>query len=105
MQLRAEDASFGDALIQLARTLRKPRGALVPLGPMLGAPLTEALAADLEVGRVRGDIERSAVLAVATSRLGVAGDDAARKRASAAAKGARMRWIQRSRGQPRRGRR
>jgi hypothetical protein len=47
------------------------------------------LAADLElaleVGRVRGDVERRAVLAVATSRLGVACDDAARGRIKAAA--------------------
>jgi hypothetical protein len=35
-------------------------------------------------GRVRGDVERRTVLAVATSRLGVAGDDAARGRIQAA---------------------
>jgi hypothetical protein len=99
IQLRAEDASFGEALTQLAWTLRQPRGAPTSLGPAMGAPLTEALAADLElaleVGRVRGDVERRPDLAVAVSRLGVAGGDAARGRVSAAAKGARMRWIQR----------
>jgi hypothetical protein len=85
MQLQAEGGCFGAALTQLAWTLRQPRGAPTSPGPERGAPLTEALAADLElaleVGRVRGDVERRADLAVATSRLGGAREDAARGRA------------------------
>jgi hypothetical protein len=102
MLLRDKDAAFGEALTQLAWTLRQPAGAPISLGPVLGAPLAEALAAGvarklelaaaleqaLEVGRVRGDADRRAALTVAAGRLGVADvarDDAARARIQAAA--------------------